>query len=118
MLELDARPVPCPEGRGSSKKSSPSGKVYDYEAPDGRHVKAKGFGRLSAAEFERVAAGDVVYRQGFTRLRGMLRGIGKGTMSGPENTSLSKSLIGKTRPKRCALADGDSRAWTVRELER
>lgn len=92
-------------------------KVYDYSDADGHHVKAKGFGRLDGAAFDRIACGGAAETRGFTRLRGMLRGMGKGDLDGPVNTSGHKRLVGKVLEKRCDLGGGrDSRAWSVAEL--
>jgi hypothetical protein len=90
-------------------------KLYSFEKSTGeRIVRAKGFSRIDYEGFCKLAEGkDFVIRR-MARIRESLSNDGTIT---PKDIEIKKRIY-LTNTKRCFLPSGDSRPWTIKELER
>jgi len=89
-------------------------KLYSYKDKGSgkRHVKSKGFSRLSYEQFVDLKEGRDIKYERMARIRETMR---FGDMK-PRDIKISKRLIGAS-PKRCPLRGGqDTRPWSVEEL--
>jgi hypothetical protein len=75
-------------------------------------VKAKGFSKLTVAEFQQLRDGVEVGIESMMRIRELL----KRGFSSPHEKVFGKAYRGTTRPKRCLLSQ-NSRPWTCTEVE-
>lgn len=76
-------------------------------------VKAKGFPRLSEAQFDALIRGESVPIHRMARIKEVIRKFGR---INPQDQNFVKFLRDKARPKRCFNAKGTSRPWRVEEL--
>lgn len=89
-------------------------KVYSYTNDKGEtHYHAKGFSDVDGARFELIAGGQKVPYQRMARLRELYGG----RTSAPVEVLVEKALKGVAIPKRCMYPDGETRPWSVDELE-
>jgi hypothetical protein len=112
-------------------------KTYDLETSDGKHVvKAKGFRKMSHAEFQRASAYVDAIEDGsietmtvaerqrlmesteieYTRMA-RTKELFRNRKTKPEERKMKKRLRTDTLPKRCFYPDGQSRPWTIDELK-
>lgn len=88
-------------------------KKNPHYGPTHWSTKAKGFSRMNYPKFCDVRLGEEIQIARMTRLRELYR---KGATS-PEEAIVSKSLVQKCMPKRCMFPSGQSRPWSVAEIE-
>ena len=114
-----------------------SQKTYDLETNDGKHVvKAKGFRKMSHAEFQRASAYVNAIEDGsietmtvderqrlmesteieYTRMA-RTKELFRNRKTRPQEQKMRKRLRTDTLPKRCFYPDGQSRPWTMDELK-
>lgn len=90
-------------------------KVYAYRRSDNGQevVKAKGFRKLSFDDFLRLKEGQTVSVTRMVRIREAYR-TGDTT---PREQVYRKKFQNRSQPKRCKLPDGDTRPWSIEEIE-
>lgn len=89
-------------------------KVYGVEMSNDKwKVKAKGFSNMDFNKFLRAKEGEEIEVRRMSRIREMYR---KGTID-PVERIFGKRMVQSVQPKRCMLADGNSRAWTREEID-
>lgn len=74
---------------------------------------AKGFSDVDEARFDLIASGQKIPFQRMARLRELYGG----RTSAPVEVLVEKALRGVAVPKRCMYPDGQTRPWSVDELE-
>lgn len=83
-------------------------------------IRAKGFSGIGYSEFCALLEGEEIQFEHFSRIK---EGLRRGAIS-PEERTVGKGLgqrkgssrVQTLRPKRCILADGSTRPWSVDEL--
>lgn len=74
---------------------------------------AKGFSDVDGARFELIASGAKIPFQRMARLKELYGG----RASAPVEVLVEKALRGMSLPKRCMYPDGQTRPWSIEELE-
>lgn len=89
-------------------------KLYRIRCVDGQtHIKAKGFHSLTDDQFDALKGGASLEYDHFCRIRETLK---REKTFRPVQEQRTKRLL-RQKPKRQWLANGDSRPWTVEELD-
>lgn len=89
-------------------------KVYVTQEEDShREMKAKGFSRVNYKKFLDVEAGRPIPLSRMTRIRELAR---KGDIR-PQESIVEKRLVQNCLPKRCPLPGGQTRPWTIEEID-
>jgi hypothetical protein len=95
-------------------------KIYAVEVIDEKtghghwKTKAKGFSKMNYSKFVDVKLGNDIKLARMTRIRELYR---KGKIV-PEENIVAKRLVQKCMAKRCMLPSGQSRPWTIEEIQR
>ena len=95
-------------------------KIYAVEVIDEKtghghwKTKAKGFSKMNYTKFVDVKLGNDIKLARMTRIRELYR---KGKIV-PEENIVAKRLVQKCMAKRCMLPSGQSRPWTIEEIQR
>lgn len=105
---------PTPTEAAIVKRAADKGESHEdaREALSAPIIRAKGFRRLSPAEFEALASGDPVVVGRMLRVKETLAG----ESASPRERVYWKALRLSTRPKRAPDGDTETRPWTVAEL--
>lgn len=112
--------LPSSEELGALKIESPielghyvACKVYGEQSGGEWKVKAKGFSEMTYERFVAATEGEEIQVRRMSRIRELYR---KGEID-PVERIFGKRMVQVVQPKRFMLADGNSRPWTVEEIE-
>lgn len=93
-------------------------KVASGKAAGEHIVKAKGFSRMNYEKFVELKEGERIQIARATRITELYRkgGLPDASLM-PEEKVVEKRLVQKMLPKRCALPNGQTRPWSLEEIE-
>jgi hypothetical protein len=98
---------------GKDDKGKPLGDKDEETGVEAGLIKAKGFSKLTVAQFLKLLEGESIDFERMARIRDLYR---RGQLQ-PEEIVVRKMLCADTLPKRFLYPDGRSRPWTIQELK-